>query len=161
MKFLDARLEETLLVVLLATMAGLIGLQVFMRYVVESSLSWSEELARYLFIWSTYIGAAYAVRKRAHIRVTAAVDRLPLRARHGVNLLTHAAFITFAVIVIWQGYVMTARISRFGQTSSSLGIPMAWVYAAPIVGFSLVILRLLQQAWFDICAIRNGTETPQ
>ncbi len=156
MKFLNERLEESLLVALLGTMVVLIGLQVFMRYVMQSSLSWSEELARYLFIWATYVGLSYGVRQRAHIRVTAGIGWLSPRGRLGVDLLTHLIFATFAVIVIWQGLIMTAKITRFGQTSSSLGIPMAWVYGAPIAGFGLVILRLLQQAWTDLRAMLSG-----
>lgn len=147
------------MVALLAGMVALIGLQVFMRYVMHASLSWSEELARYLFIWATYIGVSYGVRKRAHIRVTAGVDWLGPRARLGVDILTHLVFAAFAAIVIWQGYEMTARITRFGQTSSSLGIPMAWVYSAPIIGFALVIVRLMQQAWVDLRAMLSPDPT--
>lgn len=153
MKFLNERLEESLLVVLLGTMVALIGLQVFMRYVMQASLSWSEELARYLFIWATYIGVSFGVRQRAHIRVTAAIGWLSPRGRLAVDLLTHLIFAVFVGIVIWQGLVMTAKITRFGQTSSSLGIPMAWVYGAPIVGFGLVLVRLGQQAWTDLRAM--------
>jgi len=156
LKFLNERLEESLLVALLGTMVVLIGLQVFMRYVVHASLSWSEELARYLFIWATYIGVSYGVRQRAHIRVTAGIGWLSPRGRLAVDLLTHLIFAAFGAIVIWQGLIMTAKITRFGQTSSSLGIPMAWVYGAPIVGFGLVILRLLQQAWIDMRAMLSG-----
>lgn len=150
MKFLNDRLEESLMVALLAGMVVLIGLQVFMRYVMHASLSWSEELARYLFIWATYIGVSYGVRQRAHIRVTAGISWLGLRARLGVDVLTHLIFAAFAVIVIWQGWIMTAKITRFGQTSSSLGVPMGWVYAAPIVGFALVLLRLTQLVVADL-----------
>lgn len=153
MKFLNDRLEESLMVALLAGMVVLIGLQVFMRYVMHASLSWSEELARYMFIWATYIGVSYGVRLRAHIRVTAGIGGLGPRARLGVDLLTHLIFAAFAGIVIWQGLIMTAKISRFGQTSSSLGIPMAWVYAAPITGFALVIARLAQQSLADLRAM--------
>lgn len=153
MKFLNQRLEESLLVALLGGMVVLIGLQVFMRYVVNASLSWSEELARYMFIWATYVGVSFGVRQRAHIRVTAGIDWLGPRARLIVDILTHLVFAAFAAIVIWQGVVMAQKIARFGQTSSSLGIPMTWVYAAPIAGFALVILRLAQQAWADLQAL--------
>lgn len=156
MKFLNERLEESLLVALLGAMVALIGLQVFMRYVMQSSLSWSEELARYLFIWATYIGVSYGVRQRAHIRVTAGIGWLSPRGRIVVDLLTLLIFAAFAAIVIWQGLVMTAKITRFGQTSSSLGIPMAWVYGAPIAGFGLVILRLMQHGWADLRALLSG-----
>jgi TRAP-type C4-dicarboxylate transport system permease small subunit len=154
-KFLDETLEETLLVALLAAMTFLIGLQVFMRYVMEASLTWSEELARYLFIWATYIGVSYGVRLQAHIRVTAWSDMLPPRGRIWLRILIHLIFAGFAGLVIWEGAKLTSKIHGFGQTSSSLGIPMAYVYAAPAVGFALVILRIAQQVARDVALLRR------
>ncbi|WP_226553951.1 TRAP transporter small permease [Celeribacter naphthalenivorans] len=155
MKFINEKLEETLLVALLASMTLLIGLQVFMRYVMEASLTWSEELARYLFIWATYIGVSYGVRKQAHIRVTAFSDLLPDRGQIVVRILIHLVFGLFAALVIWEGTKLTAKIYGFGQTSSSLGVPMAYVYAAPVVGFGLVVIRLIQHIVLDIARLRG------
>ena len=54
-RWLDDNLEEALLIALLVTMTLLMGLQVFSRYILNASLSWSEELTRYLFIWSGFL----------------------------------------------------------------------------------------------------------
>ncbi|MBW6419761.1 TRAP transporter small permease [Celeribacter sp. PS-C1] len=136
-------------------MSLLIGLQVFMRYVMEASLTWSEELARYLFIWATYIGVSYGVRLQAHIRVTAFSELLPDRGQIVVRILIHLMFGLFATLVIWEGAKLTAKIYGFGQTSSSLGVPMAYVYAAPVVGFGLVVIRLVQHIVLDIARLRG------
>ncbi len=143
------------MVFLLSLMSVLIGSQVFMRYVMNASLTWSEELARYAFIWCTYIGVACAVKRNAHICVEAAVNRLPALYQRYATILAHLLFIFFAALVMKEGYALTLKIFSFGQKSSSLGIPMGWIYLAPTVGFGLVILRLLQRIALEVCAIRS------
>ncbi len=60
LKKLDDHFEEALIVLLMAAMTVLIVVQIFMRYVVQESLTWSEELARYIFVWATYLGVPTA-----------------------------------------------------------------------------------------------------
>ncbi len=101
LRFLDENIEKMLCVIALALMSAVIVAQVFCRYVLNSSLSWSEELARYLFIWMIYIGISYGVKLDKHICVDAVYTFAPksikryyaivgvsavpaLRRRHGV-----------------------------------------------------------------------------
>lgn len=156
-KFLDEHAEEALMVLLLALMSMLIGAQVFMRYVMDNSLAWSEELARYCFIWATYLGVSYAVKRNAHICVEAATARLPAAARPWFIILAHMLFIVFAAMVVREGYALTVKIFSFGQTSSALGLPMGWIYLAPTVGFALVIFRLLQSIVVELRSLRAGS----
>lgn len=149
-RLLDEHFEEAIIVLLMAVMSLLIGTQIFMRYVVGASLSWSEELSRYFFIWATYLGIAYAVRKDAHIRVTMLTDILTPGWRRAARILTHVIFGAFALYVMYQGWFMVEKTFRFGQKSASLGLPMGYVYLAPLTGFALVVLRLIQQIVFDL-----------
>ena len=64
LKKIDEHLEDILLVTLLSLMSLIIFVQVIMRYLMRNSLSWSEELARYLFIWSIYLAVSYAAKER-------------------------------------------------------------------------------------------------
>lgn len=155
LKFLDKHLEESLLVVLLSVMSLLIGAQVFMRYVMHDSLTWSEELARYCFIWATYLGVSCAVKHKAHICVEALTNKLPVVARHYATILSHLLFIVFAVMVMKEGYALTVKVFGFGQKSSAMGLPMGYVYLAPTVGFGLVIVRLLQSIYQEILSMRK------
>ncbi|AMY72292.1 TRAP transporter small permease [Frigidibacter mobilis] len=156
LKLIDEHFEEAIVVFLMAMMSALIGVQIFMRYVMGASLSWSEELARYFFIWATYIGIAYAVRKDAHIRVTMGTDLLPPRGRAYVRVLTHVIFAGFALFVMYQGWFMVEKTFRFGQKSASLGVPMGIVYLAPFTGFLLVVLRLVQAVLLDLRVAMQG-----
>jgi TRAP-type C4-dicarboxylate transport system permease small subunit len=158
LKLIDKNLEEVLLVFLLSLMSLLIGVQIIMRYVVGESLTWSEELARYCFIWATYIGVSYAVKMGAHIRVDAVTNMLPASTRRYVNLFSYFMFIVFAALVMKEGYALTAKIFSFGQKSSALGLPMGYVYMAPAVGFALVIFRILQKMVEEVRMIRKGEQ---
>lgn len=155
LKFLDKHLEESILVLLLSLMSILVGVQVFMRYVLNDSLTWSEELARYCFIWATYIGMSYGVRENAHIYVEAVTNRLPQIYQRYAAILSHGIFILFALLVMREGYALSMKVFKFGQTSSSLSIPMGYIYLAPTVGFGLAILRLLQKVAQEIHALRT------
>lgn len=156
LKLIDEHFEEAIVVALMALMTALIGVQIFMRYVMGASLSWSEELARYFFIWATYVGIAYAVRKDAHIRVTMATDLLSPKGQAFMRILTHVIFGAFALFVMYQGWFMVEKTFRFGQKSASLGIPMGIIYLAPFTGFLLVVLRLMQAVLVDLRAVAQG-----
>lgn len=156
MKVLNEHLEEVLLAVLLAGMTLLIGTQVFMRYFLNDSLTWSEELARYFFIWATYIGIAAGFKHAAHIRVDFLTVKLPMHYQRYINILVHLIVIAFAYIVIMEGYTLVERILKFNQKSSSLGVSMAYVYLAPLVGFGLSVIRLLQAIYGDLRAVKEG-----
>ena len=156
MKFLDKYFEEILLVTLISAMSVLIIAQIFMRFVIGSSITWSEELARYLFIWMTWIGTSYAVKKHAHIRVTAVSQKFPLHLSPYFNILTYIIFLVFCGLVVKEGIALTEKIFRFNQQSASLGVPMGYIYLAPVFGLSLTALRLLQAIYLEIYAIRCG-----
>jgi TRAP-type C4-dicarboxylate transport system permease small subunit len=155
LKYLNEHFEEYFLVFLLAAMSLLIGVQVFMRYVMQNSLTWSEELARYCFIWATYIGIAYGVRQNAHIRITAGMSWVSEKRQPWVNLIANLLFLVFALIVVKEGYSMMMKIFGFGQRSSSLGILMGYVYLAPLTGFILVVFRLLQRIRVELGQIKG------
>lgn len=155
LKLIDRHLEEIILVFLLSLMSLLIGAQVFMRYVMQDSLSWSEELARYSFIWATYIGVSCAVKRNAHICVDAFTSKLPEKMRHYATILSHLLFILFAAMVMKEGYALTLKVFSFGQQSSAMGMPMGYLYLAPTVGFGLVIIRLLQRIYLEILTLRK------
>lgn len=156
LKFFDEHFEESFLVALMAVMTLLIGVQIFMRYVLGASLSWSEELARYFFIWMTYVGIAYAVRRDAHIRVTMFTGIFSMRGQVYLRALTHIIFAGFAAYVMYQGWFLVEKTFRFGQSSASLGLPMGIVYLAPFTGFLLVVVRLAQAVVIELRAPEQG-----
>jgi TRAP-type C4-dicarboxylate transport system permease small subunit len=136
-------LAETLVGALMAVMILDIFVQVVFRYGLESSLSWSEELARYLFVWVIFIGASVAVRRGQHIALTAITGALPEPLRSFATALTLVAFIVFLLVLVWTSIPLIAN-ARF-TVSSELEVPIAWVYAAAPIGSLLSVLHLVNR----------------
>ena len=121
--------------------------QVVARYLIGSSLIWSEELSRYALIWSAMVGSAVAYQRGAHIGVAVFVDLLPA-ALHGIaDRLIHLIVITFAAFLFWQGSLLTFRNFERHQLTPALQIPIAWIYLAIPVGALLIALAALIAMW--------------
>src|SRR3954464_15867496 len=86
----SCRLIETLLVILLALMVVLVFGNVVLRYALNSGITVSEELSRWLFVWLTFLGAIVAVREHAHLGVDALVRRLPPAGRRACLVVSLA-----------------------------------------------------------------------
>ncbi|MFZ4451497.1 TRAP transporter small permease [Salibacterium aidingense] len=144
-RWLDEHFEEFLLVVFSSIMVVVIAMQVFMRYVMGDSLSWSEELARYCFIWLVYIGISYGVKKQRHIKVDAMLIFFKQRGKIAMNMLANLIFMIFAIVIIYYGQDIALRIWELGQQSPALHLPMGVVYLATPAGMGLTVIRLIQQ----------------
>ena len=144
LKFLDDKLEMSICVVLMSTMSILLAVQVFMRYVMGNSLSWSEELARYVFIWLIYLGISYGAKIMKHIKIEAALGLFPGALKPFVVILGDLIFLCFAVYISYSAYGIVRKQMILNQTSPAMGLPMWIVYAAPLVGFALTAFRQIQ-----------------
>jgi TRAP-type C4-dicarboxylate transport system permease small subunit len=115
---------------------------VIFRYVLNDSLVWSEELARYLFIWIIFLGAAIGVRQGAHIALDIFVAGLPARIERGLLWIERVAIFVFALMILVPG----RRLVEIGMSnlSPALEIPMGLVYAAPVVSALLMISYLFR-----------------
>lgn len=142
--FLD-KVEGTVSSVCLAGMALIIAVQVFQRYVLQSSLDWSEELARYLFIWSVYVGCSYATQKDRHLEVTILRNVFGPKVAKFVTLAAYAATIGFCVCVTVWGFQMALFLANTGQKTPALEIQMYWVFLSVPVGMGLMALRTAQR----------------
>lgn len=129
--------------VALASMAA----QVVFRYLIGSSLVWSEEVARYALIWSAMIGSAAAYPRGAHVAVTVLLDALPTVLRGILYRLVHLVVTAFALLVTWQGALLTLRNFERHQLSPALQIPIAWAYLAIPTGALLIAVAAALAMW--------------
>lgn len=136
------KLEEISLLVLLISICLVMVLQVFFRYVAGYPLIWSEELARFLLVWLTLLGSGYAVRKNLHIEMPYFFDKFPEKTRYILQILINLLCISFFIYLI--PYSLETVIRQHNLTSTSLGIPLSYLYIAVPIGFSILILRLIE-----------------
>lgn len=100
------RLIEAIAVVLLFALVALVTMQVFMRYVMQSPLTWSEELARMVFIWFVFVGAGLGFRDHLDLRVVFFTEMLPPRPRLYLQLVVHLVEVAFMGVVLYYGWIL-------------------------------------------------------
>jgi TRAP-type C4-dicarboxylate transport system permease small subunit len=147
-KWLDNYLEETLLVLLLLGMMIVMGVQVTARYVFSYSLTWSEEITRYMFIWSGFLSISFCIKKGVSIKIEQLVNIFSPRIIAAFRLVSYTIqiiFFSYLIPFAWH-YIMSAVSSR--QVSPACGIPMYLMQSATLIGFVLAVLRLIQK-WIE------------
>ncbi len=155
--WLDEYLEEFILVLLLIAMTFLMGIQVFSRYVLGSSLSWTEEVTRYLFIWCGFLSVSYCSKKCISIKIEQFVAIFPRRGKALFKVVNHTFELIFFIYMIpfAFSYMMSSVYS--GQLSPACGIPMYYIQAAPFISFILVAFRVLQR-WIIEFRVARGEQ---
>lgn len=143
-KWMDRHIEEVLLVILTSAMVASIFFQIIMR-LFGSSLGWSEEFARYCFIWLIYIGISYGVKKQRHLKVDVVLLFLKERGKLLLNIIVSFIFLLFALVFMFYGGKIAIQLLIWGQASPAMGIPMGLVYLATPVGLGLTTIRLIQR----------------
>lgn len=141
-KWLDEHFEEYILILLSISTVMIVFIQVFMRYVLGESLTWSEEVARYVFIWMIYVGISYGVKKEKHLGVDAFPMMFEEKGKIIIDMIASFSFLLFAVIMTYYGFDIVLKVTR---ESAALELPLEWVYAAPVVGMILTSIRLIQK----------------
>jgi TRAP-type transport system small permease protein len=133
---------EMLLCLIGSTMALLIGVQVFSRYVLNHSLFWSEEVARICLVWITFLGGSAAYRRHAHLGIDFFVKHLPLRLQRASEFLVLVASLIFFAVLIFYGTVFVWFVSA--QKTAALGLSTALPYLVIPVGGALFFLHGLR-----------------
>lgn len=125
-------------IVLFSLIFGVMLLQIFFRYVLNSPLVWTEELCRYMFIWICFLGWTIALRRKSHIRISFVLERLPLLLQKIVLVLFHLLILFFLVQLTRFGVAMTMR--SFSVPTITLFFSWAYVYLAVPVSAVIMIL---------------------
>ena len=128
-----AKIIDLIVVLMFSVLIVSCVTQVFMRSVLNASPPWTEELARYAFMYVNIIGAAICVRKNSSARVTALVDALPQKAAHILDIFAYLVIIFVSYIMIRYGMQCVLQVSS--QHSPAMRLCMSFVYACiPLSG---------------------------
>lgn len=144
------RVLDLTLAAMVAAMVGIVIWQVFARYALHRAPGWSEELARYLLVWITTLGAAAVLRGGGHISVSWFVLRLRGRARAAVLALRDLAFAATLLLLVVNGFEY-AEVNA-AQESAAMEVPMNLVYLGLPLGAALTLVvlalsRLAGEVW--------------
>ena len=155
-KRLDANGERWLLLPLYALIVITIFVELFRRFALSYSSIWAEEIARYAFIYVSWIGASAAIRERAHIRIDVILPFIGERTRGAVMIFGDLVTIILAVVAFWWSLETVLTSLKFGSVTHGLRISLAWFLAAVPLGFAMMFFRLIQSIVRDIQALRSG-----
>ena len=140
--FLDNKLEISICIVLMCVLSVVLFIQVFYRYVLQNSLSWSEELARYCFVWLILLSATYVFGQRDHICISFLKDKLEGSARRTMDIVIELVVILFSVLVLVYGGIVITTMNML-QYDSILKIPTGTIYSIiPISGVLIIFYSL-------------------
>ncbi|NLX61290.1 MAG: TRAP transporter small permease [Tissierellia bacterium] len=154
-KWLDKNLEKAILSIFLLLMIVVMGAQVVARYVFNSSLSWSEELTRYLFIWSAFLSLPYTIRYGIALKIDQHLNIFSKGVSRAINIIGHILMLFFFLFMFFQSADVVGISFNSGQKSPALGLPMYVVQMSSFIGFGLAIVRVVQSLFMYIREINK------
>lgn len=129
---------------LLAVFVLILFAQILSRELFGHSLSWTEELAVYMFVWFVFFGASYAAKLAAHNRVTFHFKWLPPRLVLFSELLADLIWLAFNCVFLYLAYDFVFNRMNLFWKSQTLGIPMKYIYMVLPIAFALMTIRVIQ-----------------
>ena len=133
---------ELILCSLLVSIVIITFVQVLFRYVFQFSLAWTEELARYIFLWLAALSIAYAFKTKSHFALTFLVDRVQKRYRNVIYKPVNVLMLLFLSIFVWKSFEYT--LSVIDQFGPGTGLSMSVPYSSSFFGGILMIYYIVQ-----------------
>jgi len=144
---------------MIPAMTGIVFVQVILRYVFLSPFSWIEELARYLLVWISCFGAAYAVRKNEHIAVMFLNKMFKGCMKSALTITIHILVIIFFMVCFIKGIGLSIR--QWNVVTPALQIPRTLPYLGIPIGFAVMLLFSFELFFKDIKTILSGESLPK
>jgi C4-dicarboxylate transporter DctQ subunit len=158
MRSLWERLEEGFIALLLAAMTLLTFTQVVLRYGFNTGFVWALEANTYMFGWLILFGISYCVREHAHIGIDILVKALPAATQRVVGLIAIALCALYACLMLYGAWNYIDRLMRLGITGEDILAPRWLLTIIMPIGFLLLLIRLLEQAYLILAGKARGFE---
>lgn len=150
-----ASFEKKLAMILMFTMAVVVALAVFFRYIINVPLFWAGEVSIFLLIYITFLGGSLGLKYKTQASVTIVTDNLPEKMKQVVLIVAHIFMLLFMAIILFYSYKWVSSPNVFVQQSSAMLLPMWIPYSIVPVGLSFATIHLLN----NLLDIIRGGET--
>jgi len=138
-----AKITIFVVIILAAVMVLTVLVGIFFRYVLFNSLSWSEELARYLMIWAALLSISIGIKDKEHVGIQLIIRNIPIKYARILNFLVNIVILIFLGVLSYKGMYVT--IKAIPQLSLGLGISMFWaLLSIPVSGALAIIQQIIQ-----------------
>lgn len=148
------KIIQVLSTIIMGVMVIAVCWQVITRYILNNPSTVTEEALRYLLIWVTMVGGAYAYGRRKHLAITALSKRLSFKGQKILDIFVQAMVILFCVVVMIGGTRLVNTAAD--QLSAALQLPMPLIYASIPVGAILFIFYALIFIGEDLRDMKQG-----
>jgi len=152
------RVEEWIAIALFVILFFILVLQVVARFVLDVPFFWTEELARYLFVWVVLIGSSEAIRTRTHIGMELVPNLLGERHRLLLGIVMDVLVLGCLIALTYHGAAYARHAN--GVDSIVLDLPESLLYGALPVGAALMSLRLTLRLARDVAQLRRHGRLP-
>ena len=150
------KFEENLAALLMGGLLFTLFLQVFTRYVLNDPLSWTEEVARYVYVYIVFLGASAAISDRTHVGIDYFAKALPVRMQWGLSVGVNLLVLSALALLAYWGW--RASMRQWNMPLVVLDIPYTWVYLVVPVTAVLMTIRTIVVMGEDWRAMRAGTQ---
>jgi len=154
---IDQNAERWLLLTFYVMLVATMAIEVLRREIFSYSSIWGEEIVRFSFIYLAWIGAAAAVKERAHIRIDVIMHYLSPRPKALLYIVGDLIMFVVALIALYWSWEALHVSYNFGSVTDGLRVSKVWFLLSVPLGFALMIWRLLQSFARDFKSLRDGT----
>lgn len=155
---IDRNLERWALLFFYSLLVITMAVEVVRREVFSFSSIWGEEIVRYSFVYLVWIGASAGVKERAHIRIDVLFAYLSNRTKTVLYIFGDIIMLLIAVLAVRFSFEVVMTSAHFGSVTDGLRISKVWALMAVPLGFTLVIIRLVQSMLRDFRDLRAGRQ---
>ena len=138
-----SKIEKSLSIILMLSMAIIVTLAVAFRYVLNSPLSWAGEVSVFLLIWISFIGGSLGLKYQSQAAVTIVLDYAPLKIKKSILISGHIIMLLFLVLLIFYSFIWITSPSVAFQKSTAMLLPMWIPYLAVPLGLTFSAIHLL------------------
>jgi len=156
LRAIDKNGERYLLLIFYTLVVAVIGVEVIRRFVLSFSSVWGEEIARFSFIYLTWVGASAGVKNRSHIRIDVVYSWVPVRHHIWLYMLSDVATMAFAVVALYYSLIPIITSINFDNVTDGLRINRSFFLVAVPLGFAMTMVRVVQNLVRDVRNHREG-----
>ncbi|WP_053983594.1 TRAP transporter small permease [Niameybacter massiliensis] len=142
--WLDVNFEPLAMVSLFSIMFFLIVIQVILRFVFKTGLSWGEEIARIMFVWLSFVTFGYLTRNNRHVRIGFLRERFPESIQKILLVVCDLLFLFFSFYAFKAVLLLCLQTARFEDKLVTLPISSNLLYLSGLIGFALMLIRGIQ-----------------
>ena len=149
-KWLDENFEEFFMILLLIIFSCVMMYSVVLWYIFNSAPSWAEEFCRYCYIWSVALSLSFCVQRDSAMKMSVIMDLFPMKIRNAVSIIAYALQLAMFGMLAYASWEVLQQVIQTGTKSTTMGIPMSFMYFSYLLGTVLAVVRCGQKIVYQI-----------